>query len=135
MSESAQHQQLVNKIITEVMKIIGNDNRCFICSDAVDGFALSPLTAEGYRPDVFYQNNDLLIIGEAKTSDDVERLHSKQQYESYVRKCSLFTGQAIFILAVPWMDHAAAHNILGKIQKKYPGEYTCRILDGIGGAI
>lgn len=135
MSESAQHQQLVNKIITEVTMIVGSDNRCFICSDAVDGFALSPLTVEGYRPDVFYQYNDLLIIGEAKTSDDIERLHSKQQYESYIRKCSLFTGRAIFMLAVPWMDHAAAYNIIEKIRKKHPGGYTCRILDGIGGAI
>lgn len=77
----------------------------------------------------------MLIIGEAKTSNDIERLHSRLQYESYIQKCSTFPGQAMFIIAVPWMDRAAAHNIIRKICKKYPGRYTVRILDGVGGAI
>lgn len=135
MSESAQHQQLVNQIISEVIATVGIDRRCFICSDITDGFSLPPLTEEGFRPDVFYQDSSILIIGEAKTSDDIDRLHSRQQYRSYIRKCSLFTEKAIFVVAVPWMDHATIHNIICKIRKEYPGDYTIRILDGIGGAI
>lgn len=55
MGESAQHLQLVNLIIDEVVSIVGETNRCFIMSDAADGYALSPLMEEGYRPDVYYQ--------------------------------------------------------------------------------
>lgn len=47
MSESAQHQQLVNQLISEATKIVGLDNRCFILSDAVNGFALPPLQRMG----------------------------------------------------------------------------------------
>lgn len=79
MSESAQHQKLVNMIIEHVETIVGQDKKCFISSDEADGMSLSPLTAEGFRPDVFYQYGDTLIIGEAKTSDDVGRLHSREQ--------------------------------------------------------
>lgn len=68
MSESAQHLQLVNLIIDEVVGIVGETNRCFIMSDAADGYALSPLMEDGYRPDVYYQYQNRLIIGEAKTS-------------------------------------------------------------------
>jgi hypothetical protein len=135
MSESAQHLQLVRLIISEVISTVGIDRRCFVCSDVADGFSLPPLTEEGFRPDVFYQDSNILIIGEAKTSDDIDRLHSKQQYRSYLRKCSLFSGTAILVIAVPWMDHAAIHNIICKASKEYPGKYTVRILDGIGGAI
>ena len=135
MSESAQHQQLVRLIIEDVVKEIGTSNTALIATDAVDGYALPPLTTEGFRPDVYYLFNNRMIIGEAKTSDDIERLHSKSQYESYIKKCSLFQGSATFILAVPWMDHATAHNIVRKIKKQYPGNYTVKILDGIGGAI
>ena len=135
MSESAQHLQLVNLIIDEVVNIIGETNRCFIMSDTVDGYALSPLMEEGYRPDVYYQYQNILIIGEAKTSDDVARIHSKLQYESYLKKCSLFRGNALFLAAVPWTEHAAIHNILRKFRQKYPGSYEVRIIDGIGGAI
>jgi len=58
MSESAQHLQLVNLIIGEVVGMVGKANRCFIMSDAADGYALSPLTEEGYRPDVYYQSQE-----------------------------------------------------------------------------
>lgn len=130
MSESVQHQRLVNTIIEYVETIVGKDKKCFISSDAADEMNLSPLTAEGFRPDVYYQYGDTLIIGEAKTSDDVDRIHSKQQYDSYVKKCALFDGKAYFIAAVYWADKAQLHNILRKIKNKYPGDYTITILEG-----
>lgn len=135
MSESLQHQQLVKKIIDETINLVGEENKSLIAADVVDGFSLPPLTSEGFRPDVYYCYQDILIIGEAKTSSDIERMHSKEQYESYIRKCYLHQGNAIFIVAVPWMDHATIHNILVKIKKKYLGNYSIKILDGIGGAI
>lgn len=135
MSESLQHRQLVKLIFDETLTIIGQDNKMLIASDAIDGLTLPPLTSEGFRPDIYYCFNDTLIIGEAKTSEDIERLHSRSQYESYIRKCSLFTGKAFFIIAVPWTDHATVNNIVKKIAKRYPGRYTIKILDGIGGSI
>ena len=66
MSESAQHLHLVNLIIDEVVNLVGETNRCFIMSDAADGYALSPLTEEGYRPDVYYQYQNCLIIAKRK---------------------------------------------------------------------
>lgn len=135
MSESLQHQQLVKLIIDTAISIVGKDNAALVATDAVDGYALPPLTSEGFRPDVHYCYRNILIIGEAKTSSDVERLHSRAQYESYIKKCALFPGEAILFIAVPWMDHATANNIVKKIAKRYPGNYKIKILDGIGGAI
>lgn len=130
MSESAQHQKLVMEIIEYVEALVGQDKKCFITSDAADGMSISPLTAEGFRPDVYYQYDDVLIIGEAKTSADVGRPHSQQQYDSYIRKCSLFEGKAYFIAAVYWADKAQLHNILRRIRRKYPGDYNITILEG-----
>ena len=118
------------EIIEYVEALVGQDKKCFISSDVADGMSISPLTAEGFRPDVYYQYGDLLIIGEAKTSDDVGRLHSRQQYDSYIRKCSLFEGKAYFIAAVYWADKAQLHNILRPIKRKYPGDYIITILEG-----
>ena len=135
MGESAVHQQLVKLIISDIIDTVGKDNACFIMSDVIDNYPLSPLTNEGFRPDVYYQYDDILIIGEAKTSADISRPHSIRQYSSYMRKCSLFIGNATFIIAVPWLDHATAHNILHQIKKEIPGSFKIKILDGIGGAI
>lgn len=130
MSESAEHQKLVNDILVCVKGMVGPDKSCFIMSDLSDGRELSPQTTEGFRPDVFYQYADTMIIGEAKTADDVERLHSKQQYESYVKKCALFQGKAYLIVAAPWASCASLNNILSKIKKNYPGEYVINIVEG-----
>lgn len=132
MSESLQHQQLVKLIIETTISMVGKDNTALIATDAVDGYVLPPLTSEGFRPDVYYCYQDVLIIGEAKTSADIERLHSREQYESYIKKCSLFSGNATFLIAVPWTDHASINNIIKKICKRYPSNYNIKILDGIG---
>lgn len=132
MSESAQHQKLVKLIIEETLNTVGIDHECFIQTDLPDQYSLPALTQEGYRPDVFFRGGELMIIGEAKTSPDVLSAHSLRQYESYIRKCSLFVGEAELIVAVPMMDKPSIYNALQKIKKKYPGHYTIKIIEGIG---
>ena len=128
MPESIQHQQLVEQIKKEFESIIASDYRCFVCCDSATSAYLPPKTNDGYRPDVYYQYEDFLLIGEAKTSKDVEKRHSREQYETYVKECASFHGQAFLFLAVPWAEHATAHNILWKLKKRYPGNYTIKIL-------
>ena len=135
MSESAKHQRLVRMIVERIEDMVGNEFTSFICSDLGNGAIVPPVTNEGYRPDAYYQYEQVMIIGEAKTTEDIERKHSILQYESYLRKCSLFTGEATLVVAVPWMDHARINNILTTLQKKYPGKYSIIILDGIGGLL
>lgn len=131
MSESSQHQRLVKIIIDNIIEIVGEEQSCFIETDIADGRPTPQLTQEKFRPDVVFQYKDVLIIGEAKTSNDVDTVHSKMQYESYIRKCSLFQGKATFILAVPWLEYASAFNIINRIKKKYLGTYYIKVLKGI----
>lgn len=132
MSESNEHKNLVKLIIREVIDIVGVEYACFIETDIIDDHPIPKLTNEGYRPDVMYEYEDCLIIGEAKTSMDVEREHSIKQYKSYIKKCALFKGKSILILAVPWLEYATVFNIIKKIKQDYPGNYTVKILQGIG---
>ena len=104
-------------------------------TDRDDDYVLSSAMADGFRPDVFYEYQEVLIIGEAKTSEDIDTPHSREQYESYIKRCSRFNGKAYLMLAVPWTEHARINNIVNKIRKKYPGNYMIEVLDGLGGAI
>ena len=131
MSESDVHKRLVEMIIKYVGEKVGNDLACFIESDVFDDRPLPALTKEGFRPDVLYEYNGLLIIGEAKTADDVMREHSLLQYASYLRKCALYQGRAEYIMAVPWTEHAAANNIVKKIRRNIPGEYSITVIKGL----
>lgn len=131
MSESGQHKKLVELIIEYVEDRVGQDYICFIESDISDDRPLPPMTEEGFRPDVTYEYNDLMIIGEAKTKDDVLRDHSLAQYASYLKKCSLFQGKAEYVMAVPWVEQASANNVIKKIKKDYPGDYKIKIIKGM----
>lgn len=134
MSESAQHSQLVQMIVDYAKQMVGS-NSDLLLSDSSDCYGLPPLFREGFRPDVYYEFSGHLIIGEAKSSNDVEKEHSRLQYESYIKKCSLFDGKASLVVAVPWTEHITVSNILNCLKNKYPGDYQIIILDGIGGAI
>ncbi len=130
MSESNTHNKLVQNIIQKCIEIIGEEKSCLISVDGIDGYAIPPMTVEGFRPDVYYEYNGMMVIGEAKTSNDIDRMHSKQQYESYIKKCSLYNGSAVLLVAVHWSDKAAMHNILRKISKKHSGSYKIIVLEG-----
>ena len=130
MSESNQHYELVKQILTEVKKILPKDKWVLIQSDSFSSSAISPKFSEGYRPDVYYEFEDLMIVGEAKTSKDIENTRSLLQYESFLRSCAIFQGKAIFLLAVPFTEFATANNIVNRLKEKFQGAYEIKILKG-----
>jgi len=129
-SESNQHYELVQLLLAEVKSILPKDKWVLIQSDSFSSNAISPKFSEGYRPDVYYEFEGLMIVGEAKTSKDVENAHSLLQYESFLRSCSLFQGEAIFLLAVPFTEYATAYNIIKRIKDKFQGVYEAKIIKG-----
>ena len=131
MGESKDHQQLVEILVEYVKDSVGVDLCCFIQSDASDEYTISPQTDEGFRPDVFFEYNGRLIIGEAKTENDISRRHSIEQYYSYLKKCAQYHGKAEYVMAVPWMGQAEANNIIKKISKEFPGDYEIKVLKGV----
>lgn len=130
MSESRQHYELVKALFNYIKKKVGNERECLIESDMIDGRPLPERTLEGFRPDVFYDYMHVMYIGEAKTEKDITREHSYKQYESFIKKCSLYSGKAEFVLAVPFTEYATAAEIIRKLRTKFPGDYKVRIIWG-----
>jgi len=133
MSESIAHIKLVKDLKKMVMDVIPSDNWCLIQEDTPESLNLPPLIEERFRPDIYYQFENLLVIGEAKTGYDVSRKHSRAQYDSYLRECAKFSGNAFLFLSVPWLEEAEASNIIRLLKKKHPGEYSTRICAWIDG--
>lgn len=128
MSESRTHQLLVSKLVEHIKQIVGESLDCFIQADNCEGYSISPILEDGFRPDIYYEYNNNLIIGEAKTSNDISREHSINQYRSYLKTCQHYHGKAKFIIAVPYLDYAEANNIVKKIKKSFPGNYKVEII-------
>ena len=77
MSESINHHQLVQVLKNEVQAVVPSDCWILIQIDSPESLSLPSKTSEGYRPDIYYQFEKLLVIGEAKSSSDVEKQHSR----------------------------------------------------------
>ena len=81
--ESIVHHNLVKKIY----EYVSNQSvikKSIIESDIFEVEGNVTRMQEGYVPDLYYKYNDLIIIGEAKTENDLERVHSIDQFESYI---------------------------------------------------
>lgn len=108
MAESALHIELVKAMYKWV---------CIAYFNGDDGLVLVSLPSTpvhskplrvlgGYEPDLFAKDlsSNLLILGEAKTSEDIGRLHSKEQYRAYYETCKYHNGPSILVFAVPFFD-------------------------------
>lgn len=114
--ESQAHIDLVNRIITYAKKLIPESEHILIQCDSA-GSNGEIRVIGNYVPDVYYRCKDYLLIGEAKTADDFERKHSKEQYESYLYECQLFQGESRLVIAVPWQLTITAKNYFKRIKK------------------
>lgn len=64
-----------------------------------------PPNIDGSRPDIYGRSRDFQfeLIGEAKTSSDLDTKHSAKQFSSYLKWCAL-SEMRTFVLATEW-DH------------------------------
>lgn len=131
MGESAKHLELVKRIITYVGKL-PNIEASLIQSDLPESIEKPDSTMEGFRPDIYYNYSNFMIIGEAKTSYDFERKHSIEQYKAYYNKCNAFNGKSIFILAIPWTESISAKNLLRRIKKNSNYEIETWVINDTG---
>jgi hypothetical protein len=118
LAESSNHTGLVQIII----KYIGREHAQIAALGMVNDLS-SPLHAEkpnrigGFVPDVYAFDAPLttVIIGEAKTQDDLETERSRKQITAFLTHlCHQQAG--IFILAVPWQAKRRALAIVESLR-------------------
>lgn len=131
MGESAKHIELVKRIITYIEKLPQIES-ALIQSDLPESVEKPASTMEGFRPDIYYNHSEYMIIGEAKTSFDFDRKHSIEQYEAYYKKCYMFSGKSTFVLAIPWTECVSAKNLLRRIKRNNNYEIETWVINDIG---
>lgn len=114
MSESLKHYQLVMQLKKFVIENL-NVKKELINIDIVGD--RTKILFTGYKPDLFYEY-DRTIIGEAKTSMDVDREHSIEQYKSYLRYCDLKGNSSVVVINSSWTDSIYLSKILKNIKKE-----------------
>ena len=117
MAESQHHIKLVDELASWISNtLLNGDNGLMLIDHPKSEMIGRPPKVGGYIPDIFVPRgiNYNLIIGEAKTANDLEKSHSVKQIKEFILKCKEFEN-SIFILAVPWYLVPLARSIIRKI--------------------
>jgi hypothetical protein len=117
MPESRAHMDFVEKIYSYIAENVSERSRGFIEVDSPDSLKKPQRTYENFVPDVLLDTEDYLIIGEAKTANDVDRNHSISQYTSYLRACDCHEGNCFIVVCVSWDTFISVKNIFRKIKQ------------------
>ena len=121
MSESLNHLELVDRMIGYVEREYRPAYELVIFHDkpSVIGGEKPPRIG-GYQPDLYATDTpvSIIILGEAKTEDDLETEHSRNQLIAYLRFLA-WQPRGVLVLAVPWQASATATNVLWRLQRDH----------------
>ena len=111
--ESAQHIRLVGRLIGEIKARHASARNLMILADHRDFGTDRPEMMGGHLPDVFARDlpETFRVIGEAKTSLDLESDRSRRQIAAFLEDLSVYPNSS-FCLAVPWAKFGRASAIL-----------------------
>ena len=135
MGESSIHKHFIDRIYTYILKIIPNNHSKLIYMDCDKNLLVNeiPPIINGFRPDLYYEFNSLLIIGEAKTKNDYSTKHSINQYKEYIKYCNNYDGKSYLVLCCPWKCVADLKCIVKKIEQNYEQNINIIFLDELNG--
>lgn len=131
MSESRTHVELVAVAVNYIKTIVSPDLQAIIQYDSADSSRPSKVIGN-YIPDVYFWHSDQLIIGEAKTINDFERPHSRDQYNAYIKECKRFFGHATLVISVPWQMVATAKNYFRRLKKDFDTDMPIIVINELG---
>lgn len=129
--ESQAHINLVNRVIEYAKQLIPESDHVLLQSDSA-GQNSEIRVLGNFVPDVYFCNADFLIIGEAKTIDDFDRKHSRDQFDAYIEECELFEGTAVFVVAIPWQLMITAKNYFKRLKQKKNVKFSIIIINEMG---
>ena len=125
MAESAVHMEYVKQLWDYVKGMLTSDEHVHILVDTPSSSYLPPAVVNNYRPDLYYNHDLYLIIGEAKTDEDFDRPHSVSQYKAYFDECQSFMGMSIVVFSCSWRVSSSFANLVRNIRRL--GSYRTKV--------
>lgn len=117
MAESRLHKQLVRSIVSYI-ETIPDCCADFIEADLDNYNTRTTRVVGGFYPDVFYKDSKIIIIGEAKTENDLINPHTRDQIFSYIEEVKLFNGERNIVLCVPFIAFCTLFNYVNRLVEK-----------------
>lgn len=127
MPESSAHMDFVQKCGDYICDhIVPSAYSSFVLYDTPDSIQKPPAVEGGVHPDIYYNHAGLLVIGEAKTINDIDNLHSRKQYEYYFKECEQHIGNCFIVICSTWSVAPQLWKIVMHIKKN--NNYKAQII-------
>jgi len=115
--ESQEHINLVRALSAWTVERFSDSSYDFYILVDLPDVVEKPDFIAGFRPDLFARApGRLTLVGEAKTTADLETEHTQRQVAAFLQFLSRVPG-AVFVMATPWPAHASAKNLVGGIAR------------------
>lgn len=132
MAESLNHMEYVRRIVRYIPTIAKHYVPTLLFSDLPESQIHPIAMSEGYRPDVFYQDPDMVVIGEAKTINDIENEHTFSQLNSYINEVRYFQKERHIVFCSSVTSFALLKNhLIRKKNKEHLHDIIFHVLDNI----
>ena len=110
--ESLTHIDLVRKIADYVSTIPDNYTHNLLCAELPGEYNRCPQIIGGSIPDVFYNDFNYVILGEAKTDKDIDQEHTHRQLNGYIKEVRTYDANRNIVLCTSILGFARMKNII-----------------------
>ena len=117
MAVSQKHEELVSQLVAWIVTNYATQRPC-ILTDRVGVLGESrPTSIDGFIPDVYctLSANNFIIIGDAKTPNDLKSIHTRRQLRAFMRHLSIIGGGQL-IVSTQWICTNSVKTILRRLQ-------------------
>ena len=102
----------VKKIADYVSTIPEDFTRNFMCVELPGEYNRCPQIIGGSIPDVFYNDSNYIILGEAKTDNDIDQEHTQRQLNDYINEARTYDADRNIVLCTSIMGFSRMKNII-----------------------
>lgn len=110
--ESLTHMAFVKKIADYVTTIPEDFTRNLLCVELPGEYNRCPQIIGRSIPDVFYNDSKYIILGEAKTDNDIDQEHTQRQLNDYINEARTYDADRNIVLCTSILGFSRMKNII-----------------------
>lgn len=110
--ESLTHMNFVKRIAEYIPSIPNDFTHNLLCVELPGEYSRCPQIIGGSIPDVFYNDSDYVILGEAKTDNDIDKDHTLRQLDDYINEVRTYDANRIIVLCTSILGFSRMKNIV-----------------------
>lgn len=116
--ESEAHKQFVRNAVEYIKRTFGvEENQMSI--DLGEPAKTPPTVIDGFRADIYVHTPKYIIIGEAKTDNDIVKKHTAAQLAAYIKEVKTFDQERHIVMSSSWSSYATMRNFIRNYRKFY----------------